>query len=57
MRCVAIGVWFEGYRAPDDERAILGWLMVPAALIYGLLVRLAPAAERAVPKAEAPLAR
>jgi hypothetical protein len=35
-------LWFDSLLAANDERDVFGWLAIPAALIYGLLVRLPP---------------
>jgi hypothetical protein len=36
----AFALAFDDYLAPHDDRAVLGWLILPPALVYGSLVRL-----------------
>jgi hypothetical protein len=44
---VVFSLEFEDYLARNDPRAVLGWLTIPPACIYGLLVRLPPVASGA----------
>jgi hypothetical protein len=42
LACGAIvfALWFDSILAADDDRDVFGWLTIPAAAIFGLLVRL-----------------